>query len=107
MYHKSLVPKAKKSSYRLDKKWLLELNRNKDTFLIVHQNAMPTKDVSTKGNLWCNEFTFHTNWASNKLFDPKLNKSNLLPLMSFGKPQIADFLISGMREINNTSQFGP
>ena len=68
---------------------------------------MPTKDVSAKGNLWCNEFTFHANRTSYKLFDPKLNKSNLLPLMSFGKPQITNFLISGMRKINNTSQFGP
>ena len=68
---------------------------------------MPTKDMPAKSDLRCHKPTIHTDRASNKLFDPKHYKLNLLPLMSFGKSQIPNLLISRMRKIDHTSQFGP
>ena len=59
------------------------LRDKEDTFVVVHEYAVPAKNMSTAGHLWNLEVGFEADRAVKFLFGVVGDLSDLDPLLSF------------------------
>ena len=67
----------------------------------MHQNTMPTEDMSAKSHLRGDKFFGETYTTSELLLGPENDKFDLFPLCPFFKLHISNLLMSSMGGIDN------
>lgn len=80
-------------------------NRKLFTFFVVHQDAMPTENMTAESHLRDNEFLVETNAASEELFSPENYVFDFFPLGSLVKFHVPYLIVSSMGRIDYATEF--